>query len=71
MNHPQLLTLRKIIGDLPASDENAIFNKSVFVAIRNGKNVKVFQYDRQHTPAIVQRIYDIGGGYFETSTDAP
>ena len=71
LTHSQVLTLKQIIGNLPASDKNADFNKSVFISIRNGEKVEVFQYDRRHAPAIVQRIYDIGGGYLETNIVAP
>jgi hypothetical protein len=67
MSHSQKLNLEKIIGDLPASDKNAEFDKSVFVSLRNGSQTKIFQYNRQHIPAIIQRIYDLGGGYFEGS----
>lgn len=63
LSHSQILNLEKIISSLPASDKNADFNKSVFVSIWNEKGVEEFQYDRQHVPGIVQRIYDIGGGY--------
>ena len=28
-----------------------------------GQKVEVFQYNRQHAPPVIQRIYDIGGGY--------
>ena len=65
LSHSQKLNLEKIIGDLPASDKNAEFNKSVFVSLRNGSQVKMFQYNRQHAPAIIQRIYDLSGGYFQ------
>ncbi len=65
LSHSQKLNLEKIIGDLPASDKNAEFDKSVFISLRNENQVKTFQYDRQYPPAIIQRIYDIGGGYFE------
>jgi hypothetical protein len=63
LSHSQILNLKKIISSLPASDKNADFNKSVFVSLRNGSKVEVFQYDRQHAPGIVRRMYDIGGGY--------
>src|ERR1022692_2536663 len=53
LSHSQILNLGKTITSLPASDKNADFNKSVFVAIWNGKAVEVFQYDRQHVPGIV------------------
>jgi len=65
LSDAQKLNLEKTIGDLPASDKNAEFNESVFVSLRNGSQVKIFQYNRQHAPAIIQRIYDLGGGYFE------
>jgi hypothetical protein len=70
LSHPQVLTLKQIISNLPPSDKKADFNKSVLISIRNGKNAEVFQYDRHHTSAIIQRIYDIGGGYLETNTVA-
>jgi hypothetical protein len=65
LSHSQILNLEKIIGNLSTSDKNAEFNQSVFVSLRNGSQVKIFQYNRQHAPAIIQRIYDVGGGYFE------
>jgi hypothetical protein len=65
LSHSQILNLEKIISSLPASDKNTEFNQSVFVSLRNGNQVKIFQYNRQYAPAIIQRIYDIGGGYFE------
>jgi hypothetical protein len=68
LSHPQVLTLKQIICNLPPSDKMADFNKSVFTSVRNGKNVEVFQYDRHRCPAIILRVYDIGGGYFETNT---
>ena len=65
LSHSKKLNLEKIIGDLPASDKNAEFDKSVFISLRNGSQTKIFQYNRQYVPAIIQRIYDLGGGYFE------
>jgi hypothetical protein len=65
LSHAQKLNLKKIIGDLPASDKNAEFDKSVFISLRNGSQAKIFQYNRQYVPVIIQRIYDLGGGYFE------
>jgi len=62
LTYSQAMTLRQITRDLPASEKNADFDKSVFISKRNGKNVEVYQYDRSHAPAVVQRIYDIGGG---------
>ena len=71
LTHSQVLTLKEIITNLPASNTNAGFNNSVFVSVRNGGKAEVFQYERQHIPPIIQRIYDIGGGYLETNSVAP
>jgi hypothetical protein len=64
LSHAQVLSLKQIVKDLPASDKNAGFDRSVFVSIRKDNKTEVFQYDRRHAPAVVQRIYDICGGYF-------
>lgn len=69
LSHPQKLNLEKAIQDLPASDKNSEFNKSVSVSIRKGEKVEVFQYDRRHAPSVIQRIYDLGGGYFYDGND--
>jgi hypothetical protein len=59
-----VLSLQKISAELPPSDLTVKFGKAVFVSVwRNGK-VEVFHYNRQHPPAVIRRIYDIGGGYF-------
>ena len=70
ISHPQLLTLRKIISDLPPSDKKADYRWSVFVAVRRNGKVEVFQYDRRRVPSVVRRIYDLGGGYFWNGKDA-
>jgi hypothetical protein len=62
LTHPQVVSLQKIVGQLPASDEKVEFKRAVSVSIRRGGKVEVFHYDRQHAPAVIQRLYDIGGG---------
>jgi hypothetical protein len=64
LSHPQVVTLKQIVNGLPPSGKNAGFDRSVFVSIRKGSQTEVFQYDRRHAPTVIQRIYDIGGGYF-------
>jgi hypothetical protein len=64
LTHPQVLSLQKISGELPPSDSTAEFARAVSVSVRRGGKVDVFRYNRQHAPAVIQRIYDIGGGYF-------
>lgn len=63
LSHSQVLILKQIINDLPPSDTNSDFDKSLFVSKRNGDKTEVFRYDRGHAPPDVRRIYDIGGGY--------
>jgi hypothetical protein len=70
LTHPQVLSLQKISGELPPSDPAAEFGKTVSVSLRRGGKVEVFHYSRQHAPSVIQRIYDIGGGYFYDGKDA-
>lgn len=60
----QVLSLRNIIAQMPASDEQVEFNRSVSVSLRRSDEVEIFHYDRRHAPDVIQRLYDIGGGYF-------
>ena len=69
LSHAQVLNLKEIVSNLPASDKNTGFNRSVFVSMRNGGKAKVFQYDRRNAPSAIQRIYDVGGGYFYSGKD--
>ncbi|MBI3852365.1 MAG: hypothetical protein HY298_19080 [Verrucomicrobia bacterium] len=69
LSHSQVLSLQKISGELPPSDKTVEFGKAVSVSIRKGDKVEVFKYDRKRAPTVIQRIYDIGGGYFYNSKD--
>ena len=63
MSDAQSLTLRKILGDLPTSDKQADYRWSVFVALQRNGRIEIFQYGLRRVPSVVQRIYDLGGGY--------
>ena len=64
LTHAQVISLRDLTGRLPGSDLKIEFSHAVSVAIsRNGK-AEIYHYDRQHPPAEIQRLYDLGGGYF-------
>lgn len=67
LSYSQVLTLKQIINDLPPSETNSDFSRSLLISKRNGDKTEVFQYDRRHIPPAVPRIYDIGGGYLEPS----
>ncbi len=66
----QALELRRLTDDLPASSESVEFKKAVSIAVRKEGKLEVFRYDRRHAPAIIRHIYDLGGGYLDTSTDS-
>lgn len=70
LSYSQVTNLQKIYNELPPSDSTADFQKSVSVSFWRKGKVKIFRYDRQHVPAEVQRIYDIGGGYFDDGREA-
>ncbi len=64
LTEAQLASLRDLTGKLPGSAPKIEFSHAVSVAIsRNGKT-EIYHYDRQHPPAEIQRLYDLGGGYF-------
>jgi len=64
LTQAQLLSLQKIVEQLPVSDGRVELKRTVSVSTRVGGNLKVFHYDRRHAPAVILRLYDIGGGYF-------
>src|SRR5438874_8081771 len=69
LTHPQVLNLQKIVEQMPPSDKTVEFSRAVSVSIRRAGKVEIFRYDRQHAPALLQRLYDIGGGYFYDGKD--
>ena len=64
LTHSQVLSLQKIAEQLPLSEQNIEFRRTVSVSVWQGGKVEIFHYDRQRAPAVIQRLYDIGGGYF-------
>jgi hypothetical protein len=65
LTHSQVLSLQKIAGQMPPSDKTVGFSRAVSVSMRREGKVEIFHYDRRHAPAVIQRLYDIGGGYFD------
>jgi hypothetical protein len=64
LTHSQTLSLTTIAEQMPPSDKTVEFDRAVSVSIRREGKVEIFHYDRRHAPAVIQRLYDIGGGYF-------
>ncbi|MDB6023900.1 MAG: hypothetical protein JWM68_123 [Verrucomicrobiales bacterium] len=69
LSYRQLFSLRNIIDHLPPSDMKIASAKSVFISVRKGNKIKLFQYNRSHLPAAIQRIYDVAGGYLPDVTN--
>jgi len=68
LSDSQVNTLKRLVGELPPSDKDVEFAKGVSVAVRKDGKVAVRRYDPQISNAVLQRIYDIGGGKFPEAT---
>jgi hypothetical protein len=64
LTQPQVVSLQEIIEHMPPSEPTVRFSEAISVSIRRTGNVEVFHYHRTHPPPVIQRLYDIGGGYF-------
>ena len=69
ISEAQILSLRKIAQQMPPSERAVEPSQTVSVSIWREGGVDVFHYDRHHAPTVIERLYDIGGGYF--SADNP
>lgn len=67
LSHSQVLNLKEMMNALPMPDSDNDFSESVFVSVRSGERTLVFRYNRRYIPPTVRRIYDIAGGYLESS----
>jgi photosystem II stability/assembly factor-like uncharacterized protein len=71
LSDAQILSLRKIAQQMPPSDKAVESSQAVSVSIWREGGVDVFHYDRQHAPTVIQRLYDIGGGYYSAGNPIP
>lgn len=69
LTHAQVISLRDLTGKLPGSDPKIEFRHAVSVAVWRNGTPEIYHYDRQHPPAEIQRLYDLGGGYFYRGND--
>ena len=65
LSHYQELNLRKIIEQMPPSDDKIEFNRAVSISFQREGKVETYRYDRRDVPPAVVRLYDIGGGYLD------
>lgn len=67
LSHSQVLNLKETMNALPMPDSDNDFSESVFESVRSGERTLVFRYNRRYIPPTLRRIYDIAGGYLESS----
>jgi hypothetical protein len=65
LTHSQVLSVRDVLDQLPASHNTEFRNSACISFDRNGR-VKVCRYERIKAPDAVRRLYDLGGGYFDS-----
>jgi hypothetical protein len=67
LSNAQVLNLRELIANLPKSDPPKELRDLVVVSVPNGKQRRLFCYDRTKLPIEVRRIFDNTGAYIVTS----
>ena len=65
LSHSQVESLRSMVSILPQSTPNLLFGRGIHVAFVKDGKVQSRTYDRRVAPQIIQRLYDIGGGYVD------
>lgn len=65
LSQSQVESLKAIVSALPLTTPNVLFGRGIHVSyVKEGK-VQSRTYDRRAAPQILQRLYDIGGGYLD------
>ena len=65
LSHAQIESLREILSALPLTTPKVLFGRGIHVAYSKEGKVQSRTYDRRAAPQILQRLYDIGGGYVD------
>ena len=65
ISHSQVEALKEVISTLPPTTPNVLFGRGIHVAFAKDGKVQGRTYDRRAAPKIIQRLYDIGGGYID------
>jgi hypothetical protein len=65
LSHSQVESLEAIVSALPLTTPNVLFGRGIHVAYAKEGKVQNRTYDRRAAPQILQRLYDIGGGYLD------
>lgn len=63
LSHAQVLTLRKLIGELPPLAEAPEFKNLLLVSVVENGKVKTRLYNRLKLPRKIVRLYDLTGAY--------
>ena len=67
LSHPQIETLKTLADEMPDSASANSRVDLVYIAYFANDSVAIKKYLRRELPREVQRFYDIGGGYIDTS----
>lgn len=65
LTHSQVESLKAIVSALPRTTPNVLFGRGIHVAYAKEGKVQSRTYDRRAAPQILQKLYDIGGGYVD------
>ncbi len=65
ISHSQVTSAKEILTSLPPTVEKVPFGKGVHLSFWRDGKLQAFTYDRSAVPIVLQRLYDIGGGYLD------
>lgn len=65
MSDLQRQTVQQLLPLLPASTPNIPFSDGLHIAFWHDKKLQVVTFSRVATPLVIQRLYDVGGGYID------
>ena len=68
LSHSQVVTAKEILITLPRGTEKVPFGKGVHLAFWRDGKLQAVTYDRSAVPIVLQRLYDIGGGYLDCAS---
>lgn len=63
LSHSQNETAKKLVSELPLGKTGVPFSEGLHISFWRDKKLHMVAYSRKAVPRIVQRLYDVGGGY--------
>ena len=65
LNHSQVVAAKEVLPLLPPGVEKVLFGKGIHLSFWREGKLQMVTYDRGAAPIVLQRLYDIGGGYLD------